>query len=52
MAAFYSNLRSQIRALELEFAVMFNRNDGAISANINETNYPNARAAISASLVK
>lgn len=50
MAAFYSNLRSQIQALELEFAVMFNRNDGAISANINETNYPNARAAIAASL--
>ena len=50
MAGFYTNLRPQIQALELEFAVCFNRNDGAISANINLSNYPNARAAITASL--
>ena len=50
MAAFYANLRPQIQALGLEFATYFNRNDGVISANINASNYPNARAAIAASL--
>ncbi len=50
MAVFYTNLRPQIQALGLEFATNFNRNDGAISANINLSNYPNARAAIAASL--
>ncbi len=50
MAGFYTNLRPQIHALGLEFATIFNRNDGTISANINQTNYPNACVAIGASL--
>lgn len=52
MAGFYANLRPQIQAIGLEFATYFNRNDGTISAKITESNYPNARAAIGASLVK
>lgn len=50
MAVFYTNLRPQIQSLGLEFATYFNRNDGVISANITTSNYPNARAAIAASL--
>jgi len=50
MKGFYTDLRPQIAALDLEFATYFNRTDGVISQNINMTNYPNARAAITASL--